>query len=62
MHFGGDFYEAELRYLVAHEFARSAQDVLKRRSKLYLHLAQEAQDKIEHWFKTTDLAAVIAGA
>jgi len=62
MHFGGDFYEAELRYLVAHEFARSAQDVLKRRSKLYLHLNQEAQDKIEHWFKTTDLTAVIAGA
>ena len=62
MHFGGDFYEAELRYLVAHEFARSAQDVLKRRSKLYLRLDQEAQDKIDQWFKTTDLNTVIAGS
>jgi glycerol-3-phosphate dehydrogenase len=37
-HFGADLYEAEVRYLVQHEFARTAQDVLWRRSKLGLRL------------------------
>ncbi|QZD90995.1 glycerol-3-phosphate dehydrogenase [Qipengyuania aurantiaca] len=50
-HFGGDLYEAELDYLVAHEFARTAEDVLWRRSKLALHLSQEAQDAVTRWFE-----------
>ncbi|MEO0589973.1 MAG: glycerol-3-phosphate dehydrogenase [Pseudomonadota bacterium] len=51
MHLGGDFYEAELRYLVETEFARSADDVLKRRSKLYLHLTAEEQARVTDWFE-----------
>jgi len=47
---GGDVYSAELHYLVEHEFARSADDVLRRRSKLYLHLSPEEQAKVEAWF------------
>ncbi|MDF8333815.1 glycerol-3-phosphate dehydrogenase [Novosphingobium cyanobacteriorum] len=35
--FGGDLFAAEVDYLVAHEMARSAEDVLWRRSKLGLH-------------------------
>ena len=35
-HFGGTLYETELRHLVDHEYARAAQDVLWRRSKLGL--------------------------
>jgi glycerol-3-phosphate dehydrogenase len=35
---GADLTEAEIRYLVAHEWARSADDVLWRRSKLGLRL------------------------
>jgi glycerol-3-phosphate dehydrogenase len=37
-HFGAGLYEAELRYLVTHEWARDAEDVLWRRSKLGLRL------------------------
>jgi glycerol-3-phosphate dehydrogenase len=35
--FGGDLYQAEVDYLAAHEWARSAEDILYRRSKLALH-------------------------
>ena len=35
---GADLTEAELRYLVRHEWARRAEDVLWRRSKLGLHM------------------------
>jgi glycerol-3-phosphate dehydrogenase len=37
-HFGAGLYEAEVRYLVEHEFARTAEDVLWRRTKLGLRL------------------------
>lgn len=50
LHFGGDLYEAEVRYLMDHEWARDANDVLWRRSKLGLHLSREAQDRLRGWF------------
>nr|WP_237452258.1 glycerol-3-phosphate dehydrogenase [Qipengyuania algicida] len=49
-HFGGDLYEAELAYLRDVEFARSAEDVLWRRSKLGLHLPAESTTRISAWF------------
>jgi glycerol-3-phosphate dehydrogenase len=49
-HFGGDLYEAELVYLVEHEFAASAEDVLWRRSKLGLHLSVDSVAQVERWF------------
>ena len=52
-HFGGTLYEAELRYLVAQEYARTAEDVLWRRSKLGLHLPAEAQQAVAEWFAAT---------
>ena len=36
--FGADLTEAEVRYLMRHEWARTAEDVLWRRSKLGLHM------------------------
>jgi glycerol-3-phosphate dehydrogenase len=43
-HFGADLYEIEIRYLWAHEWALTAEDVLWRRTKLGLRLsAAEAQ-------------------
>jgi glycerol-3-phosphate dehydrogenase len=42
-HFGADLYEAEVRYLIAHEFARTGEDVLWRRSKLGLVLTPGEQ-------------------
>ena len=47
---GGDLYTAELRYLVEHEFVRTAEDVLWRRSKLGLHLSPKAVAAVEAWF------------
>ncbi len=37
-YFGADLYEAEVRYLVAHEWAQTTDDILWRRSKLGLRL------------------------
>ena len=39
--FGADLTAAELRYLVAHEFAGAAADVVWRRSKLGLRLSAD---------------------
>ncbi|MCX5516472.1 glycerol-3-phosphate dehydrogenase [Kaistia algarum] len=44
-HFGHGLYEAEVRYLIAEEWAVSAKDILWRRTKLGLRLsAEEAED------------------
>ena len=51
-HLGGDLYARELEYLVREEFVMSAEDVLKRRSKLYLHLSQDDQARVASWFET----------
>src|SRR5579884_1941048 len=45
-HFGGGLYAREVDYLVANEWARTAEDVLFRRTKLGLHLSPEAADRL----------------
>jgi glycerol-3-phosphate dehydrogenase len=50
--FGGGVYDAELRYLRDVEWARSAEDVLWRRSKLGLHTGVATQRAVAEWFKT----------
>ncbi len=47
--FGGGLYEAELAHLVDVEWARSAEDILWRRSKLGLHLPAGSAERIETW-------------
>jgi glycerol-3-phosphate dehydrogenase len=42
-------YAAELRYLVRQEWAKSAQDVLWRRSKLGLHLPPGCRERLDAW-------------
>lgn len=56
-HFGADLFEAELRYLVEHEWALTADDVLWRRSKLGLQLDAGERTRVEQW-----LAAHAGGA
>ena len=46
---GGGLYEAEIDYLIRHEWAMTAEDILWRRSKLGLHLAEAAQDRLRAW-------------
>lgn len=47
--FGGGFTEAELRYLVDNEWARRADDVLWRRSKLGLHMTAQEQGALHEF-------------
>lgn len=42
-------YEREVRYLMQHEWARSAVDILWRRSKLGLHLPPDTEQKLNAW-------------
>lgn len=44
--FGADLYEAEVRYLVDKEFARTAEDIVWRRTKLGLRLSPKEQREL----------------
>ncbi|MEM9704583.1 MAG: glycerol-3-phosphate dehydrogenase [Pseudomonadota bacterium] len=46
----GDITAAELDYLIEHEFAQTADDVLWRRSKLGLHLTPDERKAVDAWF------------
>ncbi len=49
-------YERELEYLCREEFARSAQDILWRRSKLGLHLLGVDLSPLERWLEARERA------
>jgi len=55
-------YEAELRYLMAHEWAACAADVLWRRTKLGLHLRPGAARVIDAWMAGQRAAAALRRA
>ncbi len=48
-HFGGPLYEREVNYLMNHEFAKTAEDVLWRRSKKGLFVSREATADLDQW-------------
>lgn len=48
-HFGADLYEREIEHLVRHEWAKTAEDILWRRSKLGLHITTEQARKLSDW-------------
>ncbi|MGI9335708.1 MAG: glycerol-3-phosphate dehydrogenase [Gammaproteobacteria bacterium] len=58
--FGDDLYEAEVRYLVEHEWARTAEDVLWRRSKLGLHVAPATVAALERWMAANGAEPTLA--
>jgi glycerol-3-phosphate dehydrogenase len=45
--FGGDLYQAEVDYLIRHEWARSGRDILYRRSKLGLHVGAGVEEELD---------------
>jgi glycerol-3-phosphate dehydrogenase len=47
--FGADLTEREVRYLIDHEWARTAEDVVWRRSKLALGLTDYEVDRLRDW-------------
>lgn len=48
-------YACEIYYLIFHEFAMSAQDILWRRSKLGLHLSADAEQILDDWISHQSL-------
>jgi glycerol-3-phosphate dehydrogenase len=53
-------FEAELRYLVRDEWARSADDVLWRRTKLGLHFSAQEQQSVVQWFESNQALTTAA--
>src|SRR5690606_39779856 len=52
--FGGDLYEAEVRYLVENEWAVTAEDVLWRRTKCGLHIGAEEVEALGAFMRGID--------
>jgi len=48
-HFGGPLYQAEIDYLIAHEWAQTASDILWRRSKKGLHTPADTEARLQAW-------------
>ena len=48
-HFGGHLYEAEVLYLTRNEWAETAEDILFRRTKEYLHMTTTEQVAFAAW-------------
>ncbi len=51
-HFGGPLYAAEVQYLADHEWARTADDVLWRRSRKGLHVPADCAEKLTRWMQS----------
>jgi len=48
--FGGTLTEREAKYLVKHEWAKTAQDILWRRTKCGLHMSEAERSAFRDWF------------
>jgi len=63
--FGGTLFEAEVLWLMQHEFALTAEDILWRRSKLGLRLTAKQAEDLHHWMenalRTTKLTCILEG-
>jgi glycerol-3-phosphate dehydrogenase len=60
--FGATLYEREVRWLVEHEFATAADDILWRRSKLGLRLTPEERAALESYLQSAPRGPVSAAA
>jgi glycerol-3-phosphate dehydrogenase len=55
--FGGTFYEREARFLIAQEWATTAEDILTRRTKHGLHLSASERAGFEAWLASPEASA-----
>lgn len=55
--FGADLTEAEVNWLMTHEFARHAEDIVWRRSKLGLRMTAEQITELENWMSNARAAS-----
>jgi glycerol-3-phosphate dehydrogenase len=51
VHFGAGLYEREVRHLINKEWARTADDILWRRTKLGLRLTHDERRRLEDWLR-----------
>ena len=51
LHFGRDLYQVEVDYLMQEEFALYPEDVLERRTKLYLFLDYDKIENLDHYMQ-----------
>jgi len=58
--FGQGLCEREVNYLIRHEWAASADDVLWRRTKLGLHMSAAERRRLAEWFAARDAASSAA--
>ena len=56
----GDLTAAEVDYLMRREWARTAEDILWRRSKLGLHLTREDVERLDYYLAKKQAAAIAA--
>ena len=54
-YFGAGLYECEINYLRRFEWARSADDILWRRSKLGLVFSKNEYENLEKWLENNPL-------
>lgn len=52
--FGATLTEQEVEFLIREEWARDAEDILWRRSKLGLHMSEAQRDTFTAWFSASD--------
>ncbi len=50
-HFGDHLFEAEVRYMITHEFARTTEDILWRRSKLGMHVGNKTIQNLRDYLQ-----------
>jgi glycerol-3-phosphate dehydrogenase len=48
-------YAVEVEYLMLHEWAANAADILWRRSKLGLHLPRGTQERLDDWIRARQM-------
>jgi len=53
--FSKEFYECEARYLIDHEWATTAEDILQRRTKHGLHMSVEQTERFVQWCSTREI-------
>ena len=52
-HFGGGLYEREVSYLIDHEWAQEASDILWRRTKAGLHMTPQQREHFARYMENS---------
>ena len=59
-YFGGHLYEREVRHLIEHEWAQTAEDILWRRTKAGLHMSPQQRERFANYMESSNAAHLTA--